>query len=265
MIEISPETKLLFRSKKLEEIWRPRIKRITRAFMRLEFETFLRGMRDLYIYHYHSEKPEEIFDLLNKYHLSFYPTRRTAIYRGFSHKHIRPVSGEPFYLFGALVKDPKIGEEFVRKETDHTWIGLHLGYPKCCIDFFNKVWYSKSIDPIWEIAANTENAEISGRTVQVEIHPFCNQALRYFGIRITPHLPCSFTCERTVEMGEEWFKIFKEIDQEAAEWALEILSLPFTWDCLYGVAVIDTDLFKGITNSDGVLEKKVVINRGWST
>ena len=270
-MEIKPQTKKLYWNKDLESLWEPRFKRVRKLYNNAELATVIAGMRRVYVYHVNSQRFEDSYEFLRKNGLVFFQTNKSGIYSGFSHKHLPVKEDEAFTLYGAAVKadDQEAGELFTQysseERTDHGGIGELLGYPKCCTEFFNEVWPGTSVDPIYEAAMKTLGATTVDDTVEVACHPYCNNMLRYFGIRITPHLTCSMQCKETIKWGEEWIEIMRQIDDEATDWMIELLSMPITWNVLKGVAVVDTPVFRGVTNSDGTLTKKVVNNLGWET
>ncbi|MHA1288237.1 MAG: hypothetical protein ACTSPB_12610 [Candidatus Thorarchaeota archaeon] len=278
MIEINPTTRIIYWNKELKNLWSERIRKISVAYNTAEFLTFKLGMRRVYVYHVNSERFEDSYELLRDNDLIFYPTNKSGIYQGFSHKHMPVEKGKPFTLYGAVAKrdDKKAGEMFVKysksNPVNHKGIGKLLGYPECCLKWFAENWGNPSIDPIYEAALNTKDAEWevadklhreTTHMVTVNAHPFCNNMLRYFGIRITPHLTHSMQCKETIKWGEKWFKVMKKVDKEAAKWVWELLSMPLTWNCYKGIAIIDTPIFRGVTNSDGTLTKRIVENKGW--
>lgn len=268
-MEIAPQTEKLYWNRKLEALWEPKIQRVRKLYNDAELTTMITGMRRVYVHHINSERFDQSYEFLRKNGLVFFQTNKSGIYSGFSHKHLPVKPGEPFTLYGAAVRvdDQEAGELFTQyslgDKTDHTGIGDLLGYPECCVEFFNTVWPGTSVDPMYEAAISTKKAEVNEDTVTVRTHPYCNNMLRYFGLRITPHLPCSMQCEETIKWGEEWIEVMRQIDDEATNWLIELLSMPLTWNCYKGVAIIDTPIFRGVTNSDGSLTKKIVNNLGW--
>ena len=268
-IEIEPVTKKLYWNPKLRDEWEPRISKIRSLYAEAEKQTFLDGMRRVYVYHVNSGRFDASYKFLRENDLVFYPTNKSGAYSGFSHKHMPVEAGKPYTLYGAAVRrdDKEAGELFEKysksNPVNHVEIGRLLGYPGCCLDFFNETWNKTSIDTIYESATNTKDAVIEDNTVTVECHPYCNNMLRYFSARITPHLPCSMTCEDTIKWGKQWIEVMNKIDAEATEWVVELLSMPLTWNCYRGVAIIDTPIFRGVTNSDSAPEKKIVVNKGW--
>jgi len=229
----------------------------------------------VYVYHVSSDNFDSSYEFLRKNGLVFFPTNKSGKYKGFSHKH-RPVkSGDPYTLYGAVVRlgEEKYGEQFAKfskadeetKKADHIGIGKLLGYPTCCTKFFNENWGHPSVDPQYEAAVNTPKTKVVDDVVTVSCHPYCNNMLRYFGLRITPHLVHSMQCKKTIKWGEEWIEIMRQIDDEATDWLIELLSMPLTWSAYKGVVIIDTPLFRAVSNSDTTLVKKVVNNLGWKS
>ncbi|GAG95922.1 unnamed protein product, partial [marine sediment metagenome] len=71
-------------------------------------------------------------------------------------------------------------------------------------------------------------------------------------------------CKKTIKWGEEWIEVMRQIDDEATDWLIELLSMPLTWSAYKGIVIIDTPLFRAVANSDTTLVKKVVNNLGWT-
>lgn len=270
-IELEPFTQTCWWKGVNARQWNKRLREASKLAGVAEIASVLVGMRRVYVMHVHSNDFMESYNTLRMNNMSFFPVNESGSYSGFSHRHLPRMPNKPYHVYGAAVRndDLEAGELFVEysnsEPTNHEGIGLELlGYPDCCVNFFKENWGKVSLDPVYEAAINTKNAEVEDGIVTVEAHPFSNPMLRYFGLRITPHLPHSLECEKSIEWGYEWYELMKRTNLRAAEWAVEILSMPSRWDCYRGVAIIDTPLFKGVTNSDQALHKKLVINKGWS-
>ncbi len=266
-IDIPPVTRKVWWSLEDKTKWEKRLPRVRAVYSAAELVTVVVGMRRVYVYHVNSSKFEESYELLRENGMVFYPINKGGIYQGFSHKH-RPVEkGKPYQIYGAAVKidDLEAGKLFVEysKSPDgHKEIGELLGYPVCDTKFFEKVWPDIQ-DPMWESAVNASGKKKRGDTVTVRCHPYCNQMLRYFGLRITPHLPHSMQCEKTIAWGEQWVNIMRQIDSDATDWLIELLSMPLTWNFYKGIAIIDTPIFRGVTNSNVSIDRRIVVNTGW--
>jgi len=178
--------------------------------------------------------------------LAFLPIRRVGVYQGFAHKHPAVEEGKPWSYFGAVGKTAEDAWEFVEANRlgDHKRIGDLLGYPKCCQEFFSTVWMAGFIDPVYQAAERTEGAKIAGNTVVIHRTMTTFDGLRYVGVRMVPHLPCSFSCSGSREIAEKWQLL------EGMDTAAKILSLPITWSCLNGIALVSTPHFQVSTNSN---------------
>ena len=67
------------------------------------------------------------------------------------------------------------------------------------------------------------------------------------GVRAFSHLPCSFDCESTRQIGEKNLSL---LPSDAKEIGLEILSWPVEWSALHGIAEIKTPILKVSTRTD---------------
>ena len=74
---------------------------------------------------------------------------------------------------------------------------------------------------------------------------------RWLGVRLIPHLPCNFKCEKSIDLAKKMLEIFRlgSYNMEL-EWLIEILSWPVRWTNNNGIAEINTPILKIRTNSD---------------
>lgn len=234
--------------------------RISRLHFMTELETVKRGLRDVATVHIDPWRMDEQVERLAREGLVFMPLRRTRPYSGFSHKHLPPASPqERFVWYGCVAKSLDRALEFreADRRGDHEKMGEMLGYPKCCVRFFQRVWSEGYYDPVWQMLDNSEVLDSDGYAV-VRSSPFSNPILRYFGIRIVSHLPCSFSCPQSVVVGKEWYEVMKDLDERGAVMCWKLLRLATTWDSWKGFAIVETSLFHGVTNTYPYLERKVV-------
>lgn len=255
-IDVYPFTRVIYNSKKESDEWAPKIRRAGSLYNTSEFEMVSMGYRKAGTMHISPQTYDIEIEKIIRNKMAWLPIIRTKNYEGFSHKHF-PTNRNDMNssVYGVMSKDIKTAEQFKeasnKRPVDHDSIGELLGFPKCCIDFFNKEWRKGFIDPIWQAAKRTKNVEFRSKNhvVLKKIYPEAVQVFRYIGIRITSHLTCSFDCEKTKEVGAKWLECQRKIDPEAAENLLEILSLPFKWSVKWGIAIVQTPHFKIITNS----------------
>ena len=82
---------------------------------------------------------------------------------------------------------------------NHQDLGLVLGYPKCCVDFFCKNFNSK----------NT-NLELNS------MNPYTNLSKREQDLVILSHFPCNAECQQSVKLGEKYLQAIYMVDKERA-------------------------------------------------
>jgi hypothetical protein len=146
---------------------------------------------------------------------------------------------------------------------DHDVIGSLLGYPDCCRLMFGAFWSTGATDPTWPMACATEHAQRNGLTVTVGGQDNANILWRWLGIRTVAHLPCSFTCPQTAQIGERNLELGHNagLVQEIA-WLRELLSWPVEYSALHGIAEIKTPILRVATRTDATAEKYIVRRDG---
>lgn len=231
------------------EEWPWKLPKMSKLFLDTEIQTVAEGIRRAATIHLSQDNLDRVLPELNRKGLVFTPLRKSGYYKGFAHTHKEVKPGDRFYWYGCVTKNYEDGQAFLAadKAYDHKTVGELLGFPECCSSYFIE-WFPKNYDPIW-----TElEGEVSG-------YPEANQMLRYFGVRITSHLSCSPTCEGTREIGQRWFEVMKQIDEEAATALYNLLSQPMTWNSYHGVVQVETPYFVGLTHTFPILEKPRII------
>jgi hypothetical protein len=127
---------------------------------------------------------------------------------------------------------------------DNAKQGELLGFPKCCCEFFAKHWDAGYFDPIWQMAGRDNPS------------PYSNPMLRYIGLRVGFHIPCSFHCDATIAMAKDRLGIAP--DQDLVKLLVALLSMPMSWSALHGQAVIRTPIFYLITQTVPTLKEYIV-------
>lgn len=121
-------------------------------------------------------------------------------------------------------------------------LGEVLGYPQCCRDFFMRTWAAGQVDTTWDQYATSGSAEGS-----VE----ANMLWRWKGIRWVSHLPCSYQCQHTIEIGRQMREMAKRRGFiEEAHTIDTVLSWPTKWSGVNGIAEIVGPCIKVSTRTD---------------
>ncbi len=270
--EISNFTRIIWRTPRDKELWEPRLNRISRLHALTEYEMVRRGYRRAATYHVTLENFPQFIERIQRDGLIFLPIARSAFYSGFSHKHIPPRRGEPYFWYGVIARteeDARRFKEASGRRDGHLVIGELLGYPSCCTQFFTEVWNAGVYDPLWEVARNDgspvveENPWLKTADKLViyitDPYPEAIQELRYFGIRVTSHIPHSHRCEETRRVGKKWRKVMEDLDPEAVDWLYEILESPIVWDSYHGVVQVHTPWFIGVTQTYPYLDLRRIV------
>ena len=151
------------------------------------------------------------------------------------------VPGNPFQ-FRVAVCPPGNQIEIIEAHlnNNHAVMGRLLGYPKCCVDFFVENW-GKRFDFGMRQLGNSK-----------QIFPVANTLLRHTGIRLVPHLPCSFECNETFNFHHRLLERtqFTDSDNQTIQWTRELLDLDFKWSVNHGVAEIENSIFRICHDTD---------------
>jgi hypothetical protein len=141
---------------------------------------------------------------------------------------------------------------YAYKNNDNKTIGDILGYPKCCINFFEETWITQHL-------LDTSLPMARGETDIKEWDIYCNILLRWLGVRLVSHLPCSFTCEATGLLGRQMYDLAASVGRRTtADNIKEMLSWPIEWSGLHGIGLITTPVFRITVRTDMFRKNQVV-------
>jgi hypothetical protein len=143
--------------------------------------------------------------------------------------------------------------------SDDEEIGRLLGYPACCRAFFKGLWKSEKLrDTTWRMASLSA-PDASTHSIDICNVSYANILWRWLGVRAVPHLPCSFACKASHNLGEELVQLGRTIGYaNAMSWLADILSWPVEWSALHGIAEIRTPILKVCTMTDATANKLTV-------
>lgn len=271
MVELMPFSRISWRSKAIADKWEPIRGRIYDCVYFAEYEMVKRGYRSCDVYDF---GPHNMMQRLKKPTVDgmfFLPMLISQTYGGYGHRHyVVNEFGKDTFVYGVVsntldgaikfhdagVTDLKLRiwkwkpEEMNPTGIDHAVTGQLLGYPKCCVEFFNKTWLKGGcLDPMYEMAENTKNHEVSKLNhIKVSGNPMLNRLARYWGFNIIPFFPHAFDCMKAADFADTFFTLMRERDAEAADSCLEILSMPMKWSMMNAVTVLEHPLFIGSAN-----------------
>tara|TARA_Y100000310_G_scaffold255151_1_gene262417 strand:- start:1543 stop:2361 length:819 start_codon:yes stop_codon:yes gene_type:complete len=95
----------------------------------------------------------------------------------------------------------------LEQKSKHKDLGIALGYPECCCDFFVKHFSPTTTDLTLNILNNSHGSHFQFYT---------NIAARHFDINLLSYFPCSFHCNKSIEIGKQNLNLLKKHDKEKA-------------------------------------------------
>jgi hypothetical protein len=256
-------TRIAWASERARGVWEPRIQRIVKAWLEIEWRAVLAEVRAC------SVRPMWLPDLVSEA-----PRWAEEGLAGLPLELEGPggstVAGElrldqPFRV---RVVIGRVGELAAFKrawdDADQEAIGTMLGYPPCCREFFHSIWVEQGmVDPTWPMAVASPGEQVEERLVEVEGPEQANIFWRWMGVRAVPHLPCRSDCEPTIALADQMLAVGREAGfEQEVDWTLEILSWPLEWSALHGIAVIKTPVLKVTTMTDATPYKYAVRRLG---
>ncbi len=259
-------TRLTWVSERAREVWEPRLSQIIKAWFEIEWLSVLAGVRPCCLT---TVTPEEFVSKAGEWAkrgLTALPLQLQGLSNySYSSTSIQPELGKPFG-FRIAIGTTKILSDFQEAfdEGDDQKIGLLLGFPSCCNNFFRETWVEQElIDTTWPMALRTALLTSKNKVIDVTGAPEANILWRWMGIRAVPHLPCSFDCQSTIVFGKKLIEVGKEAGYVTEmDWLLEILSWSVEWSALHGIAEIKTPILKVSTRTDATPSKYMVRREG---
>jgi hypothetical protein len=247
-IPVPERTRVIWTSQAAQELWSPRIARINQAWAAVERASVLNFRSACR----QSVSPDELPALSGKVAeqglglLILGKQNAGGMYSSRGSEH---TSGAFNYNI-VLAQDIATARTFsiASKAGQNDVMGDLLGYPPCCIRFFEQAWTKESwMDTTWPMVrdAGSNHVVIDG------VHPWNNILLRWLGVRPVPHLPCSFGCPGTRALGEKFAALWPA---EELGWMRELLEANIEWNAMKGTAEIRLPILKIATTTDPLTE-----------
>src|SRR5262245_50649918 len=228
------------------EHWESKINAISRAWKYIERASLTYEMRNGIL---QSFSPEELAEVQ-----VWAMTNRVPMV-------ILALEGSPLSIFGNATNLYERGKPFTYrayfgtnpskflthwKDGNNFEIGRALGFPECCIKFFDLHWRVEGWRDLNLFMGHPEEKNLM----------YNNIFLKQLGVRPVFHLPCSINCKESCHVGMKIFDLWKAIGFEREEvWARELLSMPMRWSSLHGIAILTTPILRMVYNSDPIPRK----------
>ena len=156
--------------------------------------------------------------------------------RQYSDKGIRlPVSSkENGQVFLYLSKSIEKAESAKRLEEEnrHMELGIALGYPECCAEFFNKNF------PIESKKQNDYTLAALKNSQGYKFPFYTNTAIRHLDLTLLSHFPCSFNCKNSIELAKKNLDTLEKHSRELGLIFQGMLKGPVIYTEKYGVFLL---------------------------
>ena len=118
-------------------------------------------------------------------------------------------SAEKGYLIFYISKNKITAEKakIAEEDNNHLELGLLLGYPKCCCEFFVKNFSEQNADLTLKTLENSDGFEFSF---------YANIAARHFDVNLLSHFPHSFQCRHSTEIAKKNLRIIQKDSEQLA-------------------------------------------------
>jgi len=248
-------TRIIWSSEHAKQVWEHRLQAIGRAWNHIERTSVVHGVRRGGL---QSVAPDDLLDFqaycLNA-QINFAIVARDGIARVYGNSAIPYHPGQPWQYRVYFGADPK-GFNEAWRDSEQLVIGDYLGYPQCCSEFFQKYWVEEGWRDLTLPQARFKDGPVEGSYL-------CNLLLRHLGVRAVFHLPCSFDCDKSIEVGNRILDCGRLLGYEIEmQWIMEILNWPIKWSSLHGVSIITTPVVKVIASTDALPEKVELVRKG---
>jgi len=272
-VDIEPFDNTVWKSPDARDRYADPLGRATAGKQVAEWRSVLDGQanRRAAIIHVTNQNRDKWIRRAGEHGLAYRGIRHTSPYGGFAHSFSPTDPTDPERITYAVIAESediadKMEEAELEMSTDerHFTIGTLLGFPECCREHFYEWFVEKQVkDPLYESACNTPcAATIDGDRNHVHIpepNPGINPLMRYFGHSFVTHIPCSFTCEGSVEIARDRYRIMSEHGYgDAAEMLAEWLAYPAEWTSYKRISEVRNPHFSGAALGSAHVEKKVI-------
>lgn len=273
-LEVTPFARHNWKTADSRDEWSELLQGAGRAKGVAEWKSVMDGAtnRRAAIVHVTNQNREEWIRRVGDHGLVYRDIRYSEPYDGFSHKFYPTDKQDPNRItYSVLAESEDVADKMVEAEMEmdgperHRTVGELLGFPDCCLEFFNNVWLQEQlVDPIYEISCNTDSVEaIDGDREHLRIvdpNPGASILWKYFGWSFITHIPCSWDCEKSIDIGRERYRLMCENGFEAEASALaEWLSLPATWSGLHALAEVKNAHCIGTSKTSSYFSEKQVV------
>ena len=246
--------------------YEPLINSINKAWNHIERMSVVHDIRTSALDIVKVSELQSIIDEYSQYGVIVAPLAKEYPNEGYTSSTVPSRQRDAIGVRVVFTKSEKLADEWFRvwnlhKHARDREAGLLLGYPTCCVkhyaEFTNEQHF---VDMTWPVSTNGLQVD-EGTLVHISANTptETNMLWSWQGIRLVPHIPCSFNCEHSAELGIKMAELGRKLGYDTEiDLMYELLSWPVEWSALHGIAEIRTPINKVSTRTDMTPHKYAV-------
>ena len=129
----------------------------------------------------------------------------------FTNKGLRIPETDPreglYFVYLAQEEQLAYLASYYELTNNHRELGLLLGYPRCCIQFFINSFHKNNLNPEHK-----------------PTNPWTNLTQRELDFCLLSHFPCSSECSKSIQQAQHYFNTIKKNNPSYAQKLLQTLS-----------------------------------------
>jgi len=168
-----------------------------------EILLLLAGVKEVVRQGFYSEELDKVELFCKEHHLFLVKSQFKVVLSDntfYSNQGLKVDSNEDqgmFMVYFSKREDQALLASYYEQINDHRQLGLILGYPSCCVDFFCQNFSPEKTD----LELNSTN-------------PWTNLSHRVEDSVLIYHFPCSSDCPESIKLAKQYFLIIVEQDLE---------------------------------------------------
>lgn len=266
-------TRIIWASGETRKYWPQLIQQASNDWQEIEKLSFQEGIKDSILIYVYKDEIYELKKWAKRVGGSVVILNPTPMSNSYSSFGVQNGPSNGFRV--AVTREKFVGDWYDawNGETDNKTIGALLGYPTCCTNFFEKYWveeqwrdltypaYMNTINEDNELDEIDPKYNVKYGSAQGPIE--ANILGRWVGIRWVSHMPCSFKCEHSVEIGKQNREVAKQFGyKKSANIIDEVLGWSTRWSALHGILEIKTPVFKVSAATEATSEELIIEREG---
>jgi len=235
-----PKTRIVWATEHLKSVWENRIEKIREMLREIDIAFVLKGQKQCGAFWVTKEEFEKI-------NLSLKEEIRIKILQDETKEQKKLL----FIAVGRASALDKFVKQITNGKSENN--GSQIGYPNCCWQENEFQWSNGVFDLTWNYYSKSKPAFSEQQQIEITDWSYSQNILwSALGLRITPHIPCSFYCNESIEIAKLVESKATELNfSEEFNWLKSILSWACEWNLLNNIVEVRTPICKfTYTNSN---------------